>query len=211
MLSRTFTSIAGLLLLQFVSSVPTPHDHHSAPVCDVANFDSFPLSVLNINYIGEYKNLYWQAMTVGSSTLQVTGVKAYSGDNVAAWSLDTMLLQGTPAMLADYQNSKTESFDLCGFAYGCALPTGQGAIAVPSQCTLTVKGYFDSGKFIERKLTYDPTGLRQQMVKTPEGIFSDFKGLKKVTFETTGLLGTSATVVGLIDDVSYTAKLKNNC
>ncbi|KAK6506908.1 hypothetical protein TWF481_005365 [Arthrobotrys musiformis] len=207
MFSQSFRAVSSLLLLPLISSLPTLN--HPVPICEVADFDSFPLSVLNINYIGEYKSLYWQAMTVGSSTLQITGVNAHSGNNVAAWSVDTILLQGTPAILADYRDSKTESFDLCGFAYGCALPTGQGAVAVPSKCTLTVKGYFGSGKSVEKVLTYDPTGLREEMVETPDGLFSEFRGLKKVIFEATGLLGTSATVVGLIDDVSYAVKLKD--
>ncbi|KAF3094317.1 hypothetical protein TWF594_009397 [Orbilia oligospora] len=207
MFSSTLRAIGSLLLFQLVSSVPTPQNT-APPVCDTANFDSFPTSLLNVNYIGNYKNLYWRAMTVGSSTLQVTGVQAHSGNNVAAWSFDSILSQGIPAMLADYQDSETESFDLCGFAYGCALPTGQGTIAIPSKCTLTVTGHFADGQTINKVFKYTPKGLREKMVKTPDGFFSEFKGLKKVTFETRGFLGIPATAVGLIDDVSYSVKLK---
>ncbi|EPS41843.1 hypothetical protein H072_4244 [Dactylellina haptotyla CBS 200.50] len=191
MFAIKFVAVGGLLLLPFAASMPTYSS--SQPICDVANFDNYPVSIVNVNYIDEYKNIFWQGMTVGSSTLQLTGVKAHSGDNVAS---------------LHFADSKTDTFDLYSFAYGCALPTLQGAVAVPSKCTITVKGYFDSGDSVEKQVTYDPTGPDQQMVGTPDGLFSNFKNLKEVTLQAGGILGGSALVVGLIDDVCFVPKLK---
>jgi hypothetical protein len=139
-------------------------------------------------------------MTVGSSTLQVTGVQAHSGSNVAAWSIDSQIIGGVASMLADYADSHTITFDLHSFWYGCAGPTLQGAVGLPTTCTITVRGYNVEGSIVGiQTFNYNPTGLEQQMV---QGILSaKFTGLKTVKFS------TSAILVGLLDSVEYTAFL----
>ncbi|KAK6539395.1 hypothetical protein TWF694_009620 [Orbilia ellipsospora] len=199
MYSKILIIMANLVALPFILSAPTPGSSWGQPVCDVANFDNYP-SVALLTPIGEYKNIFWQAMSVGSGLLQVTGVKPHSGGIVAVFRPNDILLEGTPSMLAGYANGKTDTFDLYSFAYGCSLPNVQGTLTLPTACNITIKGYFDSDKFIERTVTYSSTGVRPQMMETQNGLLSGFRNLKKATFEVVGLLDSSFTATGLLDD-----------
>ena len=160
--------------------------------------------MVNINYINVYNQLNWEGFTVGSSTFQLTGVQAHSGENVAAWSLDSTTIGGHPNIAtinAEYPGSETESFDLHSFWYGCAAPTLQGAVSVPIACTITVNGCGDNDQVVATQdVDYEPSSLQDEMVLATLG--DAFTGLKRVEFSTT------PAIVGLIDDVSYSAHLE---
>lgn len=77
--------------------------------------------------IGEYKDLYYSGQLLtnfGVAGIQVAGVIPHSGDQVSGTGLQGQVLAGRTALLANYDESETQSFDLKKFYYACALKYG---------------------------------------------------------------------------------------
>lgn len=75
----------------------------------------------DLSPVGDYKYLEYQGFSVGTEELlgvQIFGVTPQSAPNVAYSDAISDTFTG-PALLADYDGSKTKSFDLKSFYYGC--------------------------------------------------------------------------------------------
>jgi len=141
------------------------------------------------------------------TTSLLAGIKAFSPTTVGAYGLLTNLLNNNPVITADFSGSKTLSFSMSSFYFGCTGVT----TAVPSKCRVAVSGYNKANKRIAYQyFDFVPTtssiastlGLtlasNMQYAKLP----NTFTGLTYVRFATSytgiGILGTTA-----IDNVKY--------
>jgi len=79
---------------------------------------------VSLTTVGEYKDLYYsgQLLTnLGVAGVRLAGVIPQSGDQVSATGIQGQALAGRAALLAQYDGSETETFDLKKFYYGCVL------------------------------------------------------------------------------------------
>jgi hypothetical protein len=139
-------------------------------------------------------------MTVSSNSLPFSSVQVRSGKNAAAFSAGSELMTGKAAMLAEYTDSRTTSFDLKSFWYACTTPPILGALGMPAGCIITVTGMNSTGSEVDTQtFEYDPLALNQQMEKAV--LSEKFTGLTEVKFS------TNAVLVGLLDSVTYVVHL----
>lgn len=74
--------------------------------------------------VGAYKDLYYSGQIVdqlGVLGIQAAGIIPHSGTQVTAYGIQSDLLDGRPALLTQFADSNTESFNLKKFYYACAL------------------------------------------------------------------------------------------
>lgn len=155
------------------------------------------------------------AQTGGLQNLLI--VVPNSPPNVAAYAATDIVTiqQGQPSMMTNYADSTIDHFDLKSFYYGCSASTQASVAAVPTSCTVTIKGYADDGaqKLVATQdfpftvgaglLSGETPGstllqTSAQMLKA--NVNNKFKGLKRVDF----FVDNNLIKTGLIDTVSYT-------
>lgn len=82
------------------------------------------MSAVSILPVGQYKELDFQGMLtteLGVAGIIAAGLVPNSASNVAASGFYSQLLNGQPALSADYDGSDVSFFDLKSFYYGCVV------------------------------------------------------------------------------------------
>lgn len=63
----------------------------------------------------------------------------HTAENVAAFSANTALLDGTPMISANYEESTIDHFNAHSWYYGCVVATEETAASSPVSCNITVR------------------------------------------------------------------------
>ncbi|KAI0148898.1 hypothetical protein BJ166DRAFT_601478 [Pestalotiopsis sp. NC0098] len=169
----------------------------------IATFDNLLAGGDTRREIGNYGALQWQAINVAKiGTNNLLGVNAFSKPNVAVYGAVTGVTKNTPTITSQYSGSKTASFSIDSFYFGCNAGTLLTLIAVPTNCKLAIAGYDKSNKLIAYQsfLFTKTISLTANMVKAQ--LPATFKGLNRVVV----LSSYSAGILGatLIDNFNYT-------
>lgn len=139
--------------------------------------------------------------------LQLTLFNSYAGTG-----LQSELLAGTPMLTTNYQDSRTQSFSLESFYFGC-VTTAAALTSVPSACDVTVTGYRGSDNSVSnakqicsQQFQFNPSTI----LGTQQQAFSGkVKGCDNIQFAIItfsppgGLKATSEAQSLLIDNVKF--------
>ena len=145
--------------------------------------------------VGVYKGISYGNFLVASiSTLNESaeGVTPHSNPNVALGNASTSLT-------AVFTGSKTKSFSLSSYYYGCVEGIPEGVVTVAVACTITVSGYKagSSSPFTSQTFKFTPQQVVDLMNPPVLGTFSSkFTNLQRVTLA----VQSAATPVALIVD-----------
>ncbi|ETS73487.1 hypothetical protein PFICI_14433 [Pestalotiopsis fici W106-1] len=154
--------------------------------------------------IGNYGALQWSGINVVKvGTNNLFGVNAYSKPNVAVYGAITNVLSNVPTIKTQYSGSKTASFSIDSFYFGCNAGTALTLVAAPTDCRLAIAGYDKSSKVIAyQSFIYRPAvAVTANMIKAQ--LNAQFKApldhVVILTSYSVGILGAT-----LIDNFNYT-------
>jgi hypothetical protein len=190
-----------------------------------------PVPAVVITPVGVVNQTRFQGMNLGQSLgVGLLGVPPNTPRNFITFSglgLSSTL-EGRPSMLAKYDNSRVESFDLDSFFYGCTSVVGTSTGAIPVRCTITINGYKDDAgtQFVgQQKFEFGSEGgllsgllpgllpnllpgvlvdllpgkqLLKQQIKA--SVDHRFRGLRRVDF----FVDNSLTTTAVLDTFRYT-------
>ena len=106
----------------------------------LSQYDNIPASLTD-TVLGTYDGLTYNAIVAtGStgSTVAVGGIVKASPPMSALTSSQQQITNGTASFAVA---SPYKSFGLLDFFFGCTVHTGEGAVSVASQCTITLAGF----------------------------------------------------------------------
>ncbi|KAL6715606.1 hypothetical protein ACLMJK_006567 [Lecanora helva] len=164
-----------------------------------ATFDTLPAipDESRLSPVGIYQGLSYQGINVNQPGLlneTFNGVMPESFPNQAA------VLSDPGNITSVYPGSKTKSFTVNSFYYGCGLKLQQAALEPAAACSVTVTGYAaGSGKVVAtQEFRFTPAEVVDLMNPPTLGTLnSKFTGLEKVSFK----YAPSATVLLLLDNI----------
>ncbi|KAL8830817.1 MAG: hypothetical protein Q9191_001215 [Dirinaria sp. TL-2023a] len=148
--------------------------------------------------VGVYKGLNYTGFDVADTALlnqSADGVIPHSDPNVA-------LSGRTPrSVSSQYTNSKTKSFALHSWYYGCVLSAKQGVASTAKACNVTVTGYKagSSAPVTKQEFVFTPQQAVDLMNPLSFGEFSSkFTNLVNVVFTVTPTTLTSFVIDNLV-------------
>ena len=153
--------------------------------------------------VGIYKGINFENFDVASEGVlneSTAGLIAHSNPNVAIFLANST----TKYLLTTlYPGSKTKSFSLSSFYYGCDAVLDQGAVSVAVACTITVTGYRagSSAPYTTQTFDFTPAEPVDLMNPLTFGKFSTkFQNLVNATFtaEPTSLLDAGVSIDDLV-------------
>lgn len=148
------------------------------------------------NEIGVYNLLFFSMnlVTLGANGVNPAGILLHSVPNAAAFSANTMIVDGTPIISVNYEESQISSFDPHTFYYGCVAATEVTTAGVPVTCTIDVVAVDANSKVIATQaFNFVSNGglLQNQMLGT---FTSAFKNVYTLQFNVTSPLTTAALI-----------------
>ncbi|TKA51589.1 hypothetical protein B0A55_12553, partial [Friedmanniomyces simplex] len=165
------------------------------------------LEVRPVTYLGPYNSLYFNlnALDVGNG---LAGVKPQSAPNVVAFDAIAAATEGDPSILADFDDSTVDSFNLQSFYFGCVVANAETAASVPVDCSITITGYRNGGEVASQDADFT-TGSLLTLVANMDKVTlsSEFSNVDKVTFAIDGVLDSTLDAV-LFDNFAYDVTLK---
>ncbi|QIW96641.1 hypothetical protein AMS68_002159 [Peltaster fructicola] len=177
----------------------------------LAKFDDANAGLVNgvpargLTPLGPYENLYYDNLGVISDNVVAAGLKPQSAPNVLGYDV-VANAQGTPQIRSDYDDSKTNHFDLKSFYFGCVASTQETTSSKPLDCSVTYTGYRNNVQIAQdtAHFTAALTTVTANMLKVQA---RGFTGLDRIVFKTNGLVASTALAV-LFDNLDYVVYLK---
>ena len=174
----------------------------SVLLIDCSQYDDLATVPVNgrLTPVGIYKGLSYSNFIVAQLSqlnVSLSGVIPHSNNNVA---LHAGATSGTPAITAKFSGSKTKSFSLSSFYYGCDISDLNGVVSDARACNIIVLGYKAGSSSPVANETFVFKPLEEVDVMNPPtfGKFSaKFTGLQTVTFTTI----PSTLTATIIDDL----------
>ncbi|KAH6645335.1 hypothetical protein BKA67DRAFT_696426 [Truncatella angustata] len=121
-----------------------------------ADFEAIDTSGLGINEIGYYGGLFWRgiaAVSAGNGGL-LAAIRPRSPTNVGAFGALTRLLNGRAFITSRFFGSRTQSFGISSFFFGC----NGAALTLPVSCRIAVAGYDSLDRLVAyQTFTFNPT------------------------------------------------------
>ena len=151
--------------------------------------------------VGIYKGISYENFDVASANIlneSASGIIPHSDPNVA---IAITIASTPPTLTALYSGSKTKTFSLSSFYYGCTAETAQGAVSIAVPCNITVTGYKagSSSPYAAQTFKFVPEEPVDVMNPLTLGTFSTkFQTLQNVTFAVEPSLLTGLLIDNLV-------------
>ncbi|KAK3048413.1 hypothetical protein LTR09_010244 [Extremus antarcticus] len=173
------------------------------PDADFEDLKAVP-ALSQINPVGVYKDREYRSfnvLQVGVFGVGVSGVKPHSGMKVAANSITSTLLTGSPGIIpaASYISLTLESLYI-----GCVANTASSVTGVPQQCTVAFTAYQPGSDIAYETINeqFDPTDkVLSSMAKVT--FPSRWKKMSKISIAIVQATTTSPLAALFFDDISY--------
>ncbi|KAF2719852.1 hypothetical protein K431DRAFT_313805 [Polychaeton citri CBS 116435] len=199
--STAFVSLLCLFSLGSSTPVPEPVPETQRSLSIIAKFDDITvLPAVAVTPIGNYDYLAYTNFVVvqqGVSGIQVVGVPAHSGTQVAGFNPTS-----PGSMDVNYSGSKTQSFDFDSFYFGCLPAELNSLTGTPEDCDVIVTGYKSSRVVAKQTVSFKAKALLQPMT------FAQLKGFNSITKATFTVQATLPPAF-IMDDVKYVANVKS--
>ncbi|KAF7527681.1 hypothetical protein G7054_g10411 [Neopestalotiopsis clavispora] len=171
----------------------------------LATFDTLLAGADTLRAIGNYGALQWQGINVAKIGSSISlGVNAFSKPNVAVYGALTQVTKNIPTITTQYSGSKTASFSIDSFYFGCNAGTVLTLVAAPTHCRLAIAGYDKKNTVIAyQSFLFSPSiSVTANMIKAQLNTQFSKGALDHVVMLTSysvGILGAT-----LIDNFNYT-------
>ncbi|KAH6646553.1 hypothetical protein BKA67DRAFT_649851 [Truncatella angustata] len=163
-----------------------------------ADFERFNVSGTTITELGYYGGLFFKGLAAVTNAF-LPALQPRSPVNIAAYGAATTTLNSNPFITSRFSGSKTQSFGVSSFFFGCADADGTGAVS----CRVAVAGYDTFNRLLAyQTLTFNPTGTSSPFALAPavlKGAFgAGISTLRLATQYDGNVVGTTA-----LDNIRY--------